>query len=369
MGYSTVYGPVPSWRLGLSLGIDPIGPPKTCTFNCVYCQLGPTVRQVSSPLDLRDSVRAARIVGDLGRALRRIDLRRISFVTFSGSGEPTLNLHLGGMIDGVKEVVGDVPVAVLTNSSLMYRPDVRAALSKADLVVAKLDSADESTFRGINRPALTIGLDRVIDGIRSFKEEGSAFLAIQVMFIDSDRDAVPVNFKGRPLRRLLEVISDIGPDQVQINTPTRPPSEPYIRRVGRRGLGEIYDEVAGIVGKEKVLLVTSPRVIGEPSVSLADDLIEGEVIRLLERRPCSAHDISLSLDLPPQRVRRVLRDLSRRGLILSRKYARRVFFYSSGRSTLTGPMRGRPRKLSSTRVHGGVMRVDAKMAPDSCYSG
>lgn len=123
---STVYGPVPSWRFGRSLGIDVITPPKKCTFNCVYCQLGKTEVHVSKPEMLSEPpVDADRVLDDLEEVLKRLDLNAVDVVTFSGTGEPTLNLELGDIAKRVKRRIGGTPLAILTNSSLFYRGDIR----------------------------------------------------------------------------------------------------------------------------------------------------------------------------------------------------------------------------------------------------
>ena len=165
---STVYGPVPSWRFGRSLGVDVIGPPKKCTFNCIYCQLGKTKNHVSKPEMLKEPlVILHEILSDLDDVLKRIDLKTVDIVTFSGSGEPTLNLDLGKIAEGVKAKIGTLPTAILTNSSLFYREDVRRNLSRFDLVVAKLDAGNDEAFRLINRPAdRELCIEAVIDSIK-----------------------------------------------------------------------------------------------------------------------------------------------------------------------------------------------------------
>lgn len=325
---STVYGPVPSWRLGSSLGIDVLKPPKTCTFNCVYCQLGPTVRQVSSPDDIGDFIGVTQVLRDLENALERLDLQRIDTITFSGTGEPTLNPHLGDMIAGVGYLANGVPIAVLTNSSLMFRPEVRENLSKADIVVAKLDAANAGTFHAINRPLPHADFNQIVGGIKLFRNEASALLALQIMFIDASDDVIPTNFSGRSLDELLKLVSVIHPDQVQINTPTRPPSESHVKKVDSLTLRGIYEKFSDIIGKERVLLIERPKRVKGPPVRLTRPSIESRVLELLKRRPCRICDIAASLGLPPSEVRRIVRTLEKRGLVSSKRFGKERFSFA-----------------------------------------
>jgi wyosine [tRNA(Phe)-imidazoG37] synthetase (radical SAM superfamily) len=203
---SIIYGPVPSWRLGRSLGIDLLpGRGKTCCFDCVYCQLGVTTNP---------TVERAEFVklDDLARELGTVKGLPADYVTFSGTGEPTLAANLGRAIDMARRELG-LPVAVLTNSALISREDVREDLAKADVVVAKLDASDESLFRLISRPLVDVSLEDIVDGIRRFRSEGSGTLALQMMFLTANK---------KTAGEMAKIAAAIGPDEVQINTPLRP---------------------------------------------------------------------------------------------------------------------------------------------------
>lgn len=200
----TVYGPVPSWRFGRSLGVDPIcSREKICPFDCVYCQLGRT-KLMSS--EIREYVKLERIRDDL----KKCDKGKIDVITFSGTGEPTLNSRLGEMIMDAKQY--GFPVVVLTNSSLLGKKEVRKALSCADVVSAKLDAPDERLFQEINAPARGIHFDSVIEGLKKFREEFSGKLALQMMFIEANKKAAP---------EMAELARSLKPDEVQIDTPLR----------------------------------------------------------------------------------------------------------------------------------------------------
>ncbi len=203
---SIIYGPVPSWRLGRSLGIDLLPPGgKTCTFDCIYCQLGRTVRPTAERADFVS-------LDDLARELDLVRGVRADYVTFSGMGEPTLAANLGDAIRLARRTL-DLPVAVLTNSSLMTGEDVRRDLASADVVVAKLDAPDERLFQRVNRPLPPFSVNETIEAICVFREAYGGRLALQIMFVEANRNA------GRPLAA---VAAQLAPDEVQINTPLRP---------------------------------------------------------------------------------------------------------------------------------------------------
>jgi len=203
---SSVYGPVSSWRLGRSLGIDLLSTKgKTCSFDCVYCQLGKTVYPLT---ERRQFVSLSKLAADLERVKRT----PADYATFAGVGEPTLASNLGEAIELVKSML-KLPVAVLTNSSLMTREDVRSELGLADVVVAKLDAPNEELFRQINRPIVECTLDEIIQGLKLFRGEYQKKLALQMMFIKTNRGYAS---------EMARIAEQLSPDEVQINTPLRP---------------------------------------------------------------------------------------------------------------------------------------------------
>jgi wyosine [tRNA(Phe)-imidazoG37] synthetase (radical SAM superfamily) len=204
--HRVIYGPVPSWRLGRSLGVDPVSrAEKTCSFDCLYCQLGRT-RHHSA--ERREFVPIAR----LARELEGLPALEADYVTFSGTAEPTLASNLGEAIEEVKRGM-QAPVAVLTNSSLMWRPEVRAALLRADKVVAKLDAPTEEVLRATNRPVEGITLEKILAGIKAFRKGYAGCLALQMMFFQDNQDQAEA---------LAQLAREIEPDEVEVNTPLRP---------------------------------------------------------------------------------------------------------------------------------------------------
>jgi wyosine [tRNA(Phe)-imidazoG37] synthetase (radical SAM superfamily) len=203
---SIIYGPVPSWRLGRSLGIDLLSTPgKTCSFDCVYCQLGTTVHP---ELERKEFVSLDR----LARELKTAQGVAADYATFSGMGEPSLASNLGEAIRLVKSAL-KLPVAVLTNASLVPREEVRRELALADVVLAKVDAPNEELFARINRPTGSQKLARILKALRLFREEYQGKLALQMMFTEANRDRAA---------GMAEIARRLSPDELQINTPLRP---------------------------------------------------------------------------------------------------------------------------------------------------
>ena len=204
--YKYIYGPVPSWRLGSSLGVDPISKnEKICTFDCIYCQIGKT-RYLTD--ERKTFVPAKEIIKELDL----LPPLEIDYITFSGTGEPTLAENLEEMIKGVRQIRRE-KIAVLTNSSLIHRDNVIKDLSLADLVVAKLDAPSQDIFELINQPAKNIKIDAVIRAIKDFKSCYKGRLALQIMFMEENKIYA---------KEIAQIAKEINPDEVQLNTPLRP---------------------------------------------------------------------------------------------------------------------------------------------------
>ena len=217
-----VFGPVPSRRLGRSLGIDPI-PLKTCNWNCVYCQLGRTAPLTGGRGNYAPG---GEIVEEVRQALEPHRSIEVDWLTFVGSGEPALHGSLGWMIRRVK-ALASTPVAVITNGSLLYRPEVREELSAADAVLPSLDAGTDSLYRAINRPHPAYTFDRLVDGLVEFRHGYTGKLWIEVMLV---RD---LNDSEAALQDLAAVLSRIEPDEVHISLPLRPPAESWVEPAGR----------------------------------------------------------------------------------------------------------------------------------------
>ncbi len=208
-----VYGPVPSRRLGKSLGVSPI-PPKTCSYSCVYCQLGRTDR---FQIKREDFYPKEEIFREIEEVMKKSEP---DYITFAGDGEPTLCKSLGWLIRKCKEKFS-VPAAVITNSSLLFMPDVRKDLLDADVVLPSLDAGSESTFKKINRPYKGISFEKMVNGILKLREDYNGKIWIEVMLVKN------LNDSDKALTEIKSCLEKINPDQVYINVPIRPPAESW----------------------------------------------------------------------------------------------------------------------------------------------
>jgi len=237
----TVYGPVPSWRLGRSLGIDPICRiKKTCSFDCMYCQLGRTINKTNKrQIFVNEYV----IENQLKKVMNKV---KIDTVTISGTGEPTLAKNLGKVIDNIKKIT-NLPTAILTNSSLIYKKDVQNELKKFDIVIAKLDAPDEILFKEINRPFRGISFDKVFNGIKKFRKQFNGKLALQIMFINKN--------KGYAYE-LAKLSKELKPDEIQVNTPLRPS---LVKPLNKKEIDKIKENFKGL-NAISVYEIKKPRV-------------------------------------------------------------------------------------------------------------
>lgn len=220
-----VFGPVPSRRLGQSLGIDPI-PLKTCNWNCVYCQLGRTM-----PLthERREYAPREEIAAEIKTILASHPPGEIDWVTFVGSGEPTLHIGLDWLIRQTKTLT-TLPVAVITNGSLLYLPEVRQALLPAKAVLPTLDAGSALLYRQLNRPHPEATFQRLIDGLIAFRQEYTGKLWLEVMLVQGMNDTETA------LHDIREIVRQVQPDEVHLNLPTRPPAETWVKPLDDEGL-------------------------------------------------------------------------------------------------------------------------------------
>ena len=323
---STVYGPVPSWRLGRSLGIDVLLPPKKCTFNCVYCQLGHTKKHVSKPEDIQDELPGSgEIFREVYDVLRRLDLDSIDAVTFSGAGEPTLNMEIGIIADAVRREIRNLPVVLLTNASLLQNSEVRSNLKRFDIISAKLDAGDDKTFRQINHPAKgTFNLEEIIEGIKKLDNEMSGTLALEVMLLRGPKGLT--NAEGQAREALIERILEISPDIVQICTPWRPTAVKGIQPLSKLALIDFGKKLGEHLAMEKIWIYGVHDARNKPVRWKRHTTIELEIIDLLRRRPCRVADVTASLGLKTELTKRALNDLLQSGKVSKKTVENEVFY-------------------------------------------
>ena len=294
--YAHLYGPVPSRRLGRSLGVD-IVPLKVCSYDCVYCQLGRTTRLTAEPEELVD---ADEVMSELERWLAKGNTA--DYITFAGSGEPTLNSDLGAMISRTRELT-DIPSAVITNGALLSDLSVIQGVSEADLIVPSLDAGTEETFRRINRPCEGLTLEMVVEGLRLLRQEFAGAIWLEVMLV---RD---LNDSDAELAAISAVISGLGPDKVQINTVERPSRSGGVSAVSP----ETLEKAREILGPSSEVITAQP----DDRQAVRVEGSKSEVLQLLKRRPCTLGDIIAGTGLHVNEVVKILRNLITDGLIES----------------------------------------------------
>jgi len=287
-----IFGPVPSRRLGRSLGIDLV-PFKTCTYDCIYCQLGRTTdktvqRREWAPIDI--------VIAQLKEKLDSSP----DYITLSGSGEPTLFSRLEELISRIKDIT-DIPVAVLTNGSLLWLPDVRKSIIKADLVVPSLDAGSDAFFQYVNRPHQDISFDKMLEGLIKFRREYRGQYWLEVFLLGG------VTTTEKEIRLLADCIDCIGPDRVQLNTVTRPPAESFAFPIPKEQL----ENIASQLGDNVEIIADYQQVHAQETfVAKRDDILE-----LLRRRPCSVEDIAQGLGIHRNEVVKYIEDLTSEGKI------------------------------------------------------
>ncbi len=299
------YGPVPSRRLGRSYGVD-IVPFKVCTLDCVYCQLGKTTDRT---IKRKDYGPIEPILTELRETLAKG--LEADFITIAGSGEPTLNSRLGELIDGIKKIT-DIPVAILTNGTLLYKEDVRADCAKADVVMPSLDAGDEQTFQKVNRPHRDISIENLISGLCAFRDEFAGRIWLEVFFVEG------LNTEAGQIAKIRDAIELIRPDKVQLNTAVRPTAEADIKRLDAEKLQAI---AARLGPKCEVVADFSLSHHGRGLENKAED-----VLSILKRRPCSLNDICSGLGIGPNEALKYVTGLQHKGIIHSEKKDGRIFF-------------------------------------------
>jgi len=280
-----IFGPVPSRRLGRSLGVDVV-PYKTCTFDCVYCECGATTdltieRREFFPLEL--------ILDELRDSLSEI-ITPPDVITLSGSGEPTLYNRLGDLIDGIRKAAR-VPVAVITNSSLLFMREVRDELGRADIVLPSLDSALAGPFSRINRPHPGITLDMITEGLGAFLDGYGGKVLLEILLVEE------YNAGDEDLEALASFIGRHRVDSIQLNTAVRPGTMSGISPLSRERL----EAICGLFGPRcEIVASVGTRASHEEFASTE------RILSMIERRPCTALDIHRALGIPLQGVVKLL---------------------------------------------------------------
>ena len=306
--YKYLFGPVPSRRLGMSLGIDLI-PKKVCSLDCVYCEVGKTTKLTTDRLEY---VKYDKVIVELKDFMS--DNPKVDYITFSGSGEPTLNSRIGDALNFIKENYPDVKTAVLTNGTLLSDKSLRKELLKADVILPSLDASGQDAFEKINRPAPGILIQDYIQGIINLRKEYKGKIWLEVLFLKGYNDSED------ELIRLKEAIEKIKPDSVQLNTLDRPGTVEGLIPLSKDELQHIVD----FLEFDNVEIIASQ--LQRTNISSYRGDVESAILETIARRPCTLDDLHRLLGIHINEINKYLGTLETEGKIVTQSLERGVFY-------------------------------------------
>jgi wyosine [tRNA(Phe)-imidazoG37] synthetase (radical SAM superfamily) len=288
-----VYGPVPSRRLGISLGVDII-PYKTCTYNCIYCQLGKTTNQT---MQRESFVWVDSVIKEIKEVIDQNS--DIDYITFSGSGEPTLNQDIGEMIGRVKSLT-QIPVAVLTNGSLLWDKMVREDLARADLVIPSVDAVSEEIYQKVNRPIEGLKVKKILEGIKEFCKGFKGKIYLEIMLVKG------INDSEEEIKKINQFVRELKVNKIQLNTVIRPPGDPKAKPLDEEKLLKVKASFDPSLPIE--IVADFDRMTSQ---AYHKDL-EQAIIELLRRRPTKRDDMAVALGVHPNEIVKYLHVLEER---------------------------------------------------------
>ena len=307
-----IFGPVPSRRLGLSLGLDLV-PFKTCTLDCIYCELGRTATPVA---ERREYLPFSRIEEEIRNFFENpSEHPELDFVTLSGSGEPTLNRALPRVVELVRELTS-TPIALLTNGTLFSDPAVRREVAGIDLILPSLDTVSEDIFQALNRPAPGLSAAGLVEGLVQLREEFRGEIWLEILFCRG------LNDHPAEIARLVSACKRIEPDRIQLNTVARPGALPSAVAVSPAALEKIRAEFG-----DRAEIIASFKSTAAPPSALSENL--AAVLATLKRRPCTAGDLEKALGMKKAETIKILDLLREKGEITAREHAGRTFYQAA----------------------------------------
>ncbi|MDE4908265.1 radical SAM protein [Methanogenium marinum] len=308
MVYQYLFGPVPSRRLGVSLGIDLV-PHKTCSYNCIYCECGKTTELTTERAEYYSTDAIILEIDDYLSTHPKLD-----FITFSGSGEPTLHSGMGRIARHIRENFPEYRIALLTNGSLLTDPAVRAEAADVHVVVPSMDAVSESVFKKIDRPCSSISAADVLSGLITFRKEFKGEIWLEIFIVPG------LNDTEEELLFLRDAIAEIRPDRVQLNALDRPGIYDWITTPTKEEM-EIIADSLGFPGIDIVEGLQSRSDIA----SFSQDVRES-ILGTIRRRPCTIDDLSRILGLHPNEVRKYIDPLLAEGCITEERETRGIFY-------------------------------------------
>lgn len=315
MKYKHLFGPVPSRRLGSSLGVDLV-PFKTCSLDCIYCECGKTTRLTT---ERKEYISTSLVKTELDQYLAARPA--LDYITFAGSGEPTLNREIGSVVAHIKNNYPHYKICLLTNGTLFTVPEVRSAVSQLDLIIPSLDAAREKTFQAVNRPHESLSCAAMIDGLIRLRNAFRGEIIMEVFIVPGLNDC------EEELEALKNALDSIKPDRIQLGTLDRPGTEEWVEAATEEKMLEIatYLDGAEIIGELRE----------RQKISSFNQSHSRQILQTLRRRPCTLKDLEEILDLRPAELQKYLNELLDSNKITAERKKRGLFFMikkSPGRS-------------------------------------
>ncbi|MGM0613773.1 MAG: radical SAM protein, partial [Bacteroidota bacterium] len=306
--YKYLFGPVPSRRLGMSLGIDLV-PKKVCSLDCVYCEVGKTTKLTT---DRKEYILYDKVTAELADYFQNNP--EPDYITFSGYGEPTLNVRIGEILQYLKTTKPHIPIAILTNGTLFYDHTLQEEIKTADVVLPSLDAATEEVFQKLNRPADGLSLTNYINGLIEFSQKYKGKIWLEVFILPGYND------HEEELSKLKEVIQKINPESVQLNTLDRPGTESGLRGATPEELQKIID-----FWDMKNVKIISAAAARKNKTSYRKDT-ESAILETIARRPCTLQDLTQILGMHSNEINKYLGVLEEEGKIQTQELERGVFY-------------------------------------------
>jgi len=302
-----LFGPVPSRRLGISLGVDLV-PHKTCSLNCVYCECGRTTNLTN---ERKEYVPTEAVIAELKQFLGPNP--KLDYITFSGSGEPTLHSGIGDIVKFLRKYFPGYKIALLTNGTLFYQPELIEEVKSIDLILPSLDAASDRIFQKLNRPIRKLNIETMIDGLVKLRAEFSGKIWLEIFIVPG------LNDTEHEIERLRNVIHLIEPEQVQLNTLDRPGTANWVKSATKAELEKIAEQldwetniIANFQKREQIASYNSD--------------IESSIIQTIKRRPSTIDDLSATLGLHQNELNKYIETLLEREQIRSAVMERGTFF-------------------------------------------
>jgi len=311
--YKYIFGPVPSRRLGMSLGVDLV-PHKVCSFNCVYCECGETTNLTTKRKEYVPYNEVIREIEDY-----MINNPSPDYITFSGAGEPTLNSKIGDIFRFIKSKYKNIPIAVLTNGSLFVNQQIRSELLDTDLVLPSLDAATNTDFQKIDRPDNSIKIEEYISGLVKFRHEYKGKIWLEVLILPDYNDGI------NNLMHLKSAILKINPEKIQLNTVDRPGTVYNLRPANKLELKYIIN----LWKLDNVEIITSPA--DRKKIKSYRKDTETAIWETISRRPCTIEDLSNILGLDIYMINKYLGVLDNENLIEIINQERGLFYQTKRR--------------------------------------